>query len=110
MNFILAKTKMCADKAGLALGLGFERVSYNGKSKTVFTTPTTLEAEKSKIDVTPQPIKKHIPQPIKKKPAPRAKRSPQPKMRAYKRALSDWQTSSQEMLSLYLLLERGSLG
>lgn len=63
MNLILAKTKMCADKAGLALGLGFERVAYNGESKTVFTTPTTLDAEKSKINTTPQPIKKPTPQP-----------------------------------------------
>ena len=28
MNLILTKTKICADKAGLALGLGFERVVY----------------------------------------------------------------------------------
>jgi hypothetical protein len=72
---------MCADKTGLALGLGFERVAYNGESKTVFTTPTTLDAEKFKINTTPQPIKKPIPQPTKKKPAPQPKRAPQPKMR-----------------------------
>ena len=63
MNLILAKTKMCADKAGLALGLGFERVPYTSSGKTVFTTPTTLESEKAKVDATPQPIKKPLPQP-----------------------------------------------
>ena len=31
MNLILAKTNMCADKASLALGLGFERVAYSGR-------------------------------------------------------------------------------
>ena len=82
INLILAKTKMCANKAGLDLGLGFKRVAYSGESNIVFTTPTTLEAEKSKINTTPQPIKKPIPQPTKKKPAPQPKKASQSQMRA----------------------------
>ena len=83
MNLILAKTKMCADKAGLALGLGFERVAYNRESKIVFTTPTTLEDEKSKSNVTSQLNKKKpTPQLTKKKPAPQPKRASQSQMRA----------------------------
>ena len=64
---------MCADKAGLALGLCFEKVTYSGESKPVFTTSTTLEAVKSKINITTQSINKLVPQPIKKKPAPQSK-------------------------------------
>ena len=64
MNLILAKIMMCADK----VGLGFERVAYNEVGKTVFTSPTTLEAEKSKINSTLQPTKK--------KPTPPPKRAP----------------------------------
>ena len=81
MNLILAKTKMCADKAGLALRLGFERVAHTSSGKTIFTAPTTLEFERAKADATPRPIKKPLPQPTKKKPTPQPKTAPQPKMR-----------------------------
>ena len=82
MNLILPKTKMCTDKVGLALGLCFECVAYNGDGKTVFTTPSTLEIEKSKINTPPQPTKKKpAAQLLKKKPTPQPKRATQPKMK-----------------------------
>ncbi|KAG8100912.1 hypothetical protein GUJ93_ZPchr0160g6435 [Zizania palustris] len=50
MDLFLAKTKMCADRVGLALGMGFERTTPDTLSKIVFTPPTTLEKERAQLD------------------------------------------------------------